>query len=275
MITGNAAGQMAPPMVVFAYQRLPAVISETVPKGWGIGISASGWMTGEIFYEYIANIFHPWCIENKIEFPVAMFLDGHSSHTTMALSDFCVEHKIELIPLPPNSTHITQPMDVALFRALKAAWKKAVTKWRMAHGGASLKKCDFAVVLKIALESMDVAKCLSSGFTCCGLSPFTPDAINFSKLLNNKQREVPKGRPVSQPTAGNNDHLSTIKFIESSLSIDIIEEFKIAEHAGDGWNGEERFKELFILWLNCRKLVSESGSTSTNMDIDEEPLVSY
>lgn len=126
LITGNAAGQLAPPMVVFPYERIPSSISATFPKEWSIGRSPSGWMCGSTFYEYITNIFYPWLLRQNIQKPVVFFLDGHSSHLTLHLSNFCVENEIEIIALPPNSTHILQPMDLAVFRPLKVYWKKAV-----------------------------------------------------------------------------------------------------------------------------------------------------
>lgn len=135
-------------MVMFSYKRLPAVIIEKVPSSWSVGRSDNGWMTGESFYEYMTNAFYPWCLQNEIQFPIIMYLDGHSSHATMALSDFCIAHGIELISLYPNSTHITQPMDVALFRPLKDAWKKAVCNWRIQNdGNIAVKKSDFARLL--------------------------------------------------------------------------------------------------------------------------------
>lgn len=44
LVTGNAAGVLAPPMIVYPYERLPAVIANGVPKDWCIGRSYSGWM---------------------------------------------------------------------------------------------------------------------------------------------------------------------------------------------------------------------------------------
>ncbi|KZC14197.1 hypothetical protein WN55_06628 [Dufourea novaeangliae] len=51
----------------------------------------------------------------KIQFPIIMYMNGHSSHTTLALSDFCITKQIELVSLYPNITHTMQPMDVAMF----------------------------------------------------------------------------------------------------------------------------------------------------------------
>ncbi|KAJ8914628.1 hypothetical protein NQ315_015365 [Exocentrus adspersus] len=64
-----ANGVAVPPMTVFPYKRIPKELSLTVPKGWAIGRSDSSWMTSAIFFEYIANVFYPWLIQEGVEFP--------------------------------------------------------------------------------------------------------------------------------------------------------------------------------------------------------------
>ncbi len=148
LIGGSAAGNLMPSMVVYPYQRVPAVISELFPKTWAIGRSENGWMTSETFYEYVANIFHPWLIKEKVQLPVILFVDGHSSHGTLHLSEFCQKNQIVLIALYPNSTHFMQPMDVACFHPLKSGWKKAVRNWRFKNQGVRLKRENFAPLLE-------------------------------------------------------------------------------------------------------------------------------
>ncbi|KAJ8959569.1 hypothetical protein NQ314_006218 [Rhamnusium bicolor] len=113
LVTANAAGELSPPMVVFKYERIPSHIAHSINKSWGIGRSESGWMCGPTFYEYITNIFVPWLVEKKIRRPVLMFIDGHVSHMTLHLSQYCSKNAVELFALCPNSTHLIQPMDVA------------------------------------------------------------------------------------------------------------------------------------------------------------------
>ncbi|CAG9840855.1 unnamed protein product [Diabrotica balteata] len=50
LLTCNAAGQFASPMVVYSYQRVSRNIVEKVPASWGIGRSDNGWMTEENFF---------------------------------------------------------------------------------------------------------------------------------------------------------------------------------------------------------------------------------
>ncbi|KAJ8927713.1 hypothetical protein NQ314_019791 [Rhamnusium bicolor] len=116
-------------MVVYPYQRIPDKISAGLDPTWVIGRSEHGWMTTETFYQYIGNVFHPYLLENRVKFPVILFVDGHKSHLTYELSVLCSELKIEVIALYPNVTRIIQPADVAVFRPIKVAWRAAVRKW--------------------------------------------------------------------------------------------------------------------------------------------------
>ncbi|KAF2891745.1 hypothetical protein ILUMI_14428, partial [Ignelater luminosus] len=85
--------------------------NQSMPETWVLGISDSRWMEGDVFYEYIANDFNNWIIEQKIKKPIILFLGGHKSHMTLALSKFCDKNQIILYALPPNKTRILQPTD--------------------------------------------------------------------------------------------------------------------------------------------------------------------
>lgn len=50
LISTNGCEDMAPPMIVFRYNRLPESIVMSMPDDWGIGKSENGWMTGVTFF---------------------------------------------------------------------------------------------------------------------------------------------------------------------------------------------------------------------------------
>jgi hypothetical protein len=115
MFSFSANGTTCCPMIVYPYKRIPEKISQSVPAEWGIARSDRGWMTSEIFYEYIAKVFHPFLVSQGIILPVVLFVDGHKSHLAYQVSVLCNELKIEVIALYLNATRILQPADWLCF----------------------------------------------------------------------------------------------------------------------------------------------------------------
>jgi len=140
----NAAGEIAPPL--YKYVRLPKNCIEAASRGWGIGRTENGWMDSMSFYEYFTNVFHPYLMEQKIDFPVIVFLDGHLSYH---LSYFCRENEIIICCLPPNTTHVLQPFDVAFFAPLKQQWKKFLKLWRLQHNDNDIQKFEIPAALSL------------------------------------------------------------------------------------------------------------------------------
>lgn len=187
LMTFSAAGEIVTPMVVFPYVRVPADVVNSVPHDWFLGRSDTGWMVSETFYEYIANGFNKWLIENNVPKPVILFVDGHKSHLTLARSKFCDENQIILYALPPNTTHMMQPADVSVFKPLKSDYKKTVRVWqnKPENFNTSLTKTTFCPLLKIVLEQKDLSKTIINGFRKCGLYPLDPEAIDCTKCVQN------------------------------------------------------------------------------------------
>ncbi|KAJ8950062.1 hypothetical protein NQ314_008068 [Rhamnusium bicolor] len=232
----NAAGMLVPPMVMFNYERIPAHISNPMPQGWGIRKSESGWMTGQSFYEFVANIFHPW-IANNVKVPVALFVDGHSSHLTMELSNFCVENQIELIAVYPNATHILQPLDVSVFHPLKNRWKKGIQKFKMDNEGRKLKRENFGPLLKVVMEQSIKPDIITNGFRTCGLFPLDVNGIPYHKYFK-KAENIPTSNTRMDDT------------FQTTTEI-----FK----SGEPWQGDIKDASLYTLW---RKLTSEVNESN-------------
>jgi len=137
---------------------------------------------------------------------VVLYVDGHSSHCTLPVVKFCRENNIELISLYPNATHIIQPLDVALFRPLKAAYAKEVRKYRIDNNIVDFKKWMFAPVLKKALEAIDFKTIVQNGFRAAGLYPFNANAVDYN-ILNKtiKKKSIPESSGGNSSTNENVD----------------------------------------------------------------------
>lgn len=112
---------------------------------------------------------------------MVLFVDGHKSHLSLELADFCSQNQIILYCLPPNSTHIMQPCDVAIFKPLKASWKNVVAKNK--RFGNSINKNNFVNHFQEAFDSVQTSS-IVNGFRKCGLYPFDPNAVDFSKCIS-------------------------------------------------------------------------------------------
>ena len=56
---------------------------------------------------------------------ILLLLDSHSSHNCLGTVFLAAKEKVILFTLPPNTTHLTQPLDKGCFRSLKSSWRNA------------------------------------------------------------------------------------------------------------------------------------------------------
>lgn len=269
----SANGTVAPTLIVFPGQRLPSAERLMVPDDWAIAKSESGWINGTVFFEYIVNTFFVWITENQIQLPVIVFMDGHNSHLTYHLSVYCAKYQIILIALPPNCTHVLQPMDVAVFKPVKQEWSSIVHKWRMSHYHESLTKFNFALLFKEALDTVMKPDTLKNGFKRCGLSPFDVTAVDFSKVdvFNNVVPKKPiAGNQIPTQPSCTNERENSLKFLESFIPPDLLEQFQETyERFTPIWNGVESAQDLYVVW----KKVKDSLQTNVNAKSDQTTAI--
>ncbi|KAJ8877635.1 hypothetical protein PR048_022090 [Dryococelus australis] len=91
-----------------------------------------------------------------LEGKVILIGDNLSSHLNENALQLCKANNIHFFCLPPNATHLCQPLDVAFFRTFKAAWCHELTAWKEKHPrvGVPLKHF-FPSILSSAVRKMD------------------------------------------------------------------------------------------------------------------------
>nr|CAI5865126.1 unnamed protein product [Callosobruchus analis] len=159
----SADGKVCVPMVVYPYQRIPEKIARNINSKWGVRRSDNK--------------------ENSIKLPVILFLDGHKSHVSYHLNLLCNELQIEVISIYLNATRILQLCDVSIFRPMKGAWRKTVREWEEEHPEEVVHKAVFAKILEKTINISTKPETVVNEFKVCGLYPFSPDAIYYSKCL--------------------------------------------------------------------------------------------
>ena len=101
---------------------------------------------------------------------------GHGSHLQSRFIGFCLTHSIDLMILPPHSSHITQPLDVSVFGPLKAAMAR-VTSHAATYDGGRIPKDVWASRLAAARSSTMTFRNIHSGWKATGLHPFHPSTV--------------------------------------------------------------------------------------------------
>lgn len=214
LVTADAAGNLAPTLVLFKGQSLPENLNTVnVPPDFYFAYSEGGYMTSQNFYEYMANAFEPWLTENNIQRPVIFYLDGHGSHLSLHVSKFCSQHEIFLVKLHPNATHIIQPLDVALFKALKALWWKIIDEFCKGAFCTGLTKVQIAPILFRTFKKMNLKEILTNGFRKCGLYPFDFNAIDLTKIVSQND------------TIQSVEKVSDLEMVEESSTREILQNF--------------------------------------------------
>lgn len=84
--------------------------------------SPKGWMTSEIFRNYFIKTFVPNVGDKR---PILSIYDGHVSHVDSILIETAQNENIHILKLPAHTSHLLQPLDLAVFRSFKAIWEKS------------------------------------------------------------------------------------------------------------------------------------------------------
>ncbi|KAG5866406.1 hypothetical protein JTB14_004562 [Gonioctena quinquepunctata] len=198
LVTMTADGRLCPPVMVFPYVKPPKAVVESMPPHWILGKSDSGWMRSDVFFEYVANGLNNWLSREGIHRLVLFLVDGHRFHMSLDLGRFCDENSIILYALPPNATHLLQPADVSVFKTLKEYWRQEVQNWQAENVKKVFTKVDFCPIFEKVLKHPNIPKNNRNGFKACGLYSFNPDAVVYSKCVQNKLETLKKNAEVEE-----------------------------------------------------------------------------
>lgn len=184
-------GLQTPSYVVYKSKNCYATWEEGGIQGSMYNCSVSGWFNMQIFEDWFFRIIVPYF--NKLDGPKVLIGDNLCNHVSYAVISKCEEMNIRFILLPPNTTHLCQPLDVAVFRGMKIKWRKVLNEWKAKHYGP-LQKSSFPALLRKTIEEItSVADNLKSGFSATGIYPFNP-----SKVLNKIPGDPERNESISE-----------------------------------------------------------------------------
>lgn len=119
MLTIRADAKTCRPFILYPHKRIPAAIAITFPhEAADVSVSDNGWMTSDTFCQYL-RLLAEQAKADGVDLPnekILLFVDNHTSHTTLDSCEMAAELGIVLITFYPNATFLYQPCDKTCFR---------------------------------------------------------------------------------------------------------------------------------------------------------------
>lgn len=195
----NALGWTLPPFVIlegkvhlqYWYQQQYGI------GDWTVAVSNNGWTNDALGLRFIQH-FDKWTKHRTKGTYRLLILDGHGSHSTPEFDTFCSENNIITLCMPPHTSHILQPLDVACFGPLKTAYGRLVQDLAR-RGIFHIDKADFLAMYRQARQTVHLEQNIISGFRATGLIPFNPDRVLDILVKTPTPPSTSHGQLVSSP----------------------------------------------------------------------------
>jgi len=115
------------------------VLENEIP-GTIYGLSSRGWIDQELLDLWFE---HFLCYA----IPLLLMMDGHSSYYCTGVIRSASKCTVVLMALPPNTIHLTQPLDKGIHGPLKVEWRKVCHELMVQNPGKIVTQNTFSTLL--------------------------------------------------------------------------------------------------------------------------------
>ena len=147
-------------------------------EGSVISVASKGFMNSKLFLKWLVHFSNS--VPQEVKRPLVLVYDGYGLHYNNKIVEKAIELKIILVLLPANSTHLIQPLDIAVFKPFKTILKRQMDAYMIENACTAFSKKDsIAILLKAWIEGIIKKENIISGFESSGLWP-----LSFPKMKN-------------------------------------------------------------------------------------------
>lgn len=180
LVTGiecvSAAGNALFPLIIWPSATLRTRWTTHPTPGWHFACSPKGYNNSVINLYWIRHVFDPQTRDRTNGKPRILINDGFASHESAEIVQFCWENNIILCRLPSHTSHKLQPLDVAVFGALKTYYRDLVEG--LYRGGAgTVGKQHFTQLYSQARDRALSRSNILAGWNKAGLFLFNPNRV--------------------------------------------------------------------------------------------------
>ncbi|KAG8337476.1 hypothetical protein J6590_108274 [Homalodisca vitripennis] len=186
MFAATASGKMLAPYIIYKATNLYDLWCQGGPPGCFYNRTKSGWIDGNTFLDWFQRVVIPYCRRSNGK--KVVIGDNLSSHLSPVIIRLSEQNNIQFVFLPANSTHLTQPLDIALFGPMKKCWRNVMeeAKFRERNSNAFDKRY-FPSHVRKALQKLEpnLQKDIIAGLDKAGIFP-----LNRKRVLDRLPPEL-------------------------------------------------------------------------------------
>jgi hypothetical protein len=150
----NAAGETIPNFYIFKGMRRKRDYIKKCEPFATCAMQSNAWMNAYLFNKWMDHFIEAMKKKGGISLIQRhlMILDGHNSHVILDVIVKANEAGLDMVTLPSHTSHEMQPLDVAVFKPFKTAFRAYRDIWSMTHKGQKTMKEDLAQWVSLALK---------------------------------------------------------------------------------------------------------------------------
>ena len=207
----SADGDVAPPLLVLKGKthQMRWYTQSLIPDNYLVEVNESAYMNDQLALEWVKH-FDAWSSKRQKGLWRLLILDGHTTHGTREIIEYCDDRKILIFPMLPHTTQLCQPLDVVCFQPYKYWYGQAVLG-AYATGCTEFDKMEFLNAIHGVRMNAFKHSTIIASFKETGIVPFNPSiVINKCPL----PLPPPPARP-STPPQPDWDNITTPKTANS------------------------------------------------------------
>ncbi|KAF0715493.1 DDE-1 domain-containing protein [Aphis craccivora] len=92
-----------------------------------------------------------------------------------------VKNNVTILLLPPHTSHLFQPMNLAVFKLVKSTWDQRLCNWSRHHQGQKLLKSELSKLVCEIWADIDI-QIIKNGFRKAGIHPHNKFVIERERF---------------------------------------------------------------------------------------------
>ena len=144
--------------------------------------STTAFISADIFLHYMRHVILEY-VEKQREIlgqdsRCIILFDGHKGHVSRVLRAFCADANIQLVLLPPHSSHLLQPLDQLIFRRMKREFTQMAPIRGLTKSSGMLER------VWASYQASNVTWIVWRSWECAGVAPIVEEGVCTSCTLN-------------------------------------------------------------------------------------------